>query len=189
MEFFNYVMVLASVIIGLAIAYLLTGVARMVQRPERTKLYWVHLLWIAYVFHIALFWWWWEFGLADIQRWTFELYVFVLYFAVVLYLTCAVLVPSSLGQYADYRAYFYARRRWFFGLLFIFSLMDVVDSAIKGGAHLMALGWPYFTIVAIRSILVLIGMKTRNEKFHTFLVLANTAMISLLVFRSFHTLQ
>lgn len=189
MEFFNYVMVLASVIVGLAVAHLLTGVARMVQRPERAKLYWVHMLWIVFVFHTALFWWWWEFGLASIEQWTFELYIFVLYFAVLLYLLCAVLVPSSLGAYADYRAFFFSRQRWLFGLLAVFSVLDFVDSAVKGRAHLMALGWSYFTIVAVRTILFLIGMKTRNETFHAVLVVALLAMLGLLAFGSLHTMQ
>ena len=44
MEMFNYVMVLASVIIGLGIAHLLQGVGGIVQHPGREKIYWVHLL-------------------------------------------------------------------------------------------------------------------------------------------------
>ena len=43
MEFFNYVMVLASVIVGLAVTHLLQGVAKMIQHPDRKQLYWVHL--------------------------------------------------------------------------------------------------------------------------------------------------
>jgi hypothetical protein len=189
MEFFNYVMVLASVIVGLAVAHLLTGVARMVQQKERAKLYWVHLLWIALMFHNALFWWWWEFGLTSIHQWTFELYVFVLYFAVLLYLICAILVPASLGGYADYRAYFFSRRRWLFGLLLVFSLFDFVDSAAKGWAHLAALGWPYFTTVVVRSALLVAAMKSRNEKLHGLIVIIFIGQILLLAFRSFHTMQ
>lgn len=75
MEFFNYTMVLMSVIVGLAVAHLLQGVAKMIEAPERHKLYWVHLLWIVLMFHNALFWWWWEFGLSQVRHWTFELSV------------------------------------------------------------------------------------------------------------------
>jgi multisubunit Na+/H+ antiporter MnhC subunit len=39
MELFNYVMVLASIVIGLAITHLLQGVARIVQHPGRDKIY------------------------------------------------------------------------------------------------------------------------------------------------------
>jgi hypothetical protein len=189
MEFFNYVMVLASVILGLGVAQLLQGVAQLIQHPDRSKLYWVHLLWILLMFQNALFWWWWEFKLASTQSWTFELYAFVLSFAVVLYLICAVLTPAKLGRYADYRAYYYSRRRWLFGLLLLFSLLDFVDSAAKGRAHLLALGWPYFTSVAVRSALLLYGMKTRSERYHGFLVIVLIANQLMLAFLSFHTLQ
>ena len=96
MEFFNYVMVLASVIVGLAVTHLLQGVAKMIQHPDRKQLYWVHLAWVALMFLNVLFVWWWEFQLAGVRHWTFELYVFVLSFSVVLYLICAVLMPSAV---------------------------------------------------------------------------------------------
>src|SRR5689334_2472800 len=189
MEFFNYVMVLASVIVGLAVAHLLQGVARMVQEPERKKLYWVHLLWIVLMFHNALFWWWWEFGLSRLEQWTFELYLFVLYFAVLLYLICAILVPSGLGGYADYRAYYFARRRWLFGLLLTFSLLDFADSALKGWAHLQGLGWPYFASVAVRSVLMLVAFKSRSEKVHGVIVILFLLNLALLAFLNFHTMR
>lgn len=189
MEFFNYVMVLASVIVGLAVAHLLQGVVKMAQEADRTKLYWVHLLWIVLMFHNALFWWWWEFSLGDTPRWTFELYIFILYFAVLLYVICAILVPSGPGHYADYRAYFFARRRWLFGLLLVFSLFDFIDSAVKGPAHLAALGWPYYASVSIRSLLLLGAMKTRNEKYHATVVILFIANMVLLAFLNFHTMQ
>jgi hypothetical protein len=52
MEIFNYVMVLSSVIIGLAITHLLQGAARIVQHPGRYNAYWVHLVWAAYILNM-----------------------------------------------------------------------------------------------------------------------------------------
>jgi hypothetical protein len=189
MEFFNYVMVLASVIIGLAVTHLLQGVAELIQHPDRQKLYWVHLLWVALMFLNALFLWWWEFQLASVTHWTFELYVFVLSFAVVLYLICAVLMPSELGDFHSFRAYYYSRRRWLFGLLLLFSLMDFADSLFKGWAHLMSLGWPYIAVVATRSVLLLGAMKSRSAKYHAFVVVLFIGQLIALAFRSFHTMQ
>ncbi|MGN6057744.1 MAG: hypothetical protein ACTHOI_04085 [Sphingomicrobium sp.] len=189
MEFFNYVMVLASVIVGLAVTHLLQGVAKLIQHPDAKKLYWVHLLWVALMFLNALFLWWWEYQLSSTKHWTFELYVFVISFSVVLYLICAVLMPSDLGDYASYRAYYYSRRRWLFGLLLLFSLMDLADSAIKGPAHLAELGWPYYAVVGTRSALLLAAMKTRNSKFHAFVALLFIIQLFVLAFRSFHTMQ
>jgi len=45
----------------------------------------VHLLVVALMFLNALFLWCWEYQLSHKQHWTFELYVFILSFAVVLY--------------------------------------------------------------------------------------------------------
>jgi len=107
----------------------------------------------------------------------------------VLYLICAVLMPSELGNYADYRAYYFSRRRWLFGLLLLFSIMDFIDSATKGWAHLAALGWPYYAVVATRSALLVGAMKTRNANYHIVVVLVFIAELLFLVFRSFHTMQ
>ena len=189
MDFFNYVMVLASVIVGLAVAHLLQGVAKMVEEPERNKLYWVHLLWIVLMFHNALFWWWWEFGLSHVRHWTFELYLFVLYFAVLLYVICAILMPASLGGYADYRAYYFGRRRWLFGLLLLFSLLDFVDSATKGWEHLRSLGLSYAASVAVRSALIVVAFRSRSEKVHAAIVILFIANLALLAFLNFRTMQ
>jgi predicted phage tail protein len=43
MGIFEYVAVLTSIIIGLGIAHLLQGVARMIQRQDTEPVYWVHL--------------------------------------------------------------------------------------------------------------------------------------------------
>src|SRR3954447_24256174 len=81
MEIFNYVMVLASVVIGLALTHLLQGAARIVQHPRRYNAYWVHLVWAAYIFEYAALWWWYEFGFSGRAHWTFGLYGFILLYS------------------------------------------------------------------------------------------------------------
>jgi hypothetical protein len=98
-------------------------------------------------------------------------------------------MPSELGEYQSYRAYYYSRRRWLFGLLFLFSVMDFADTAVKGMAHLASLGWPYVATVVTRSALLLGAMKTRNPKYHAFVVVLFIAQLIVLAFRSFHTMQ
>ena len=97
MDLFEYISVLTSIIIGLGIAHLLRGVARLVQHPGRHRTWWVHLVWVGYMFFQMTFWWWWEFNLNTLDLWHFEDYLFVLLYAVVLYLCCALLFPDDLG--------------------------------------------------------------------------------------------
>ena len=166
MEMFNYVMVLASVIIGLGIAHLLQGVGAIVQHPGREKTYWVHLLWVAAIFLRAIFWWWFEFRLSETAEWTFTLYLFVLAYAVLIYLLCALLFPRDLTGYDGFRDYYYSRRQWFFGLLVVGQAVDVADTLLKGMDHFRSLG-PFYPIAAgIVSLLLLVAMRTRSERYH-----------------------
>jgi hypothetical protein len=165
MEFFNYVMVLASVILGLGITHLLMGVAGILQHPGRDKIYWVHLLWVAATFLRAIFWWWFEFRLSETPGWTFTLYVFVLGYAFLIYLWCALLFPRDLAGYDGFKDYFYSRRRWFFGLGVAGQLVDVVDTLLKGLDHFRSLGPSYPIAMFVLTALFLIAMRTRNERF------------------------
>lgn len=50
MGVFEYVSVLTSIVIGLAIAHLLSGVIRIIQHPGRRARYLTHLVWVAFMF-------------------------------------------------------------------------------------------------------------------------------------------
>jgi hypothetical protein len=166
MEMFNYVMVLASVIIGLGITHLLMGVAGILQHPGREKTYWVHLAWVAATFLRAIFWWWFEFRLSKTAEWTFTLYAFVLAYAFLIYLWCALLFPRDLVGYDGFEDYFYSRRRWFFGIGLAGQAIDLVDTLLKGMDHFRSLGHSYVIGLTTISVLLMIAMWTRNERYH-----------------------
>ena len=129
MDFFNYLMVLSSVIIGLGLAHLLQGVAGIAQHPRRETIYWVHLVWVAAIFLRTVFWWWTEFQLSETAAWSFGLYCFVLAYAVLIYLLCALLFPNDLAGYDGFRDYFQSRKGWFFGVALISVAVDVMSSS------------------------------------------------------------
>jgi len=169
---FEYVMVLASIIIGLGLANLLQGVATLAQHPTRRKPYWVHLVWVTYAFVLTVFWWWWEFAFHAETGWTFELYLFVLGYAFVMYLMCAIVFPTDIDEYADYKDYFYSRRAWFFGIQILYLGIDVVDSALKGWSHLIGLGLEYWITTPLQAVLSAVAIFWRNERFHAIFAVA-----------------
>ena len=117
MRIFDYVMMLTAIVIGLAMTHLMQGVGRIVEDPRGSRIWWVHLVWVAHMATLAVFWWWFEYSLRLIAAWTFQLYAFVLGYAFLIYLICTILFPSNLGKHIGYKEYFISRRRWFFGLL------------------------------------------------------------------------
>lgn len=187
MEIFNYVMVLASIILGLGITHLLQGVVAIAQHPGRYKPYWVHLVWVVSTFIGAIFWWWWEFRLSQTAVWTFQLYLFVLLYALIIYVNCALLFPSDLKEYAGYEEFYYSRRRWLLGIGVAHALADVADTLLKGWAHFTSLGWSYPVAIAAMLVLFTGGMITQNRRYHATVALLLLAYQLALAFMSFQT--
>jgi hypothetical protein len=171
---FEYISVLTSIIIGLGIAHLLRGVAGLVQHPGRHKVYWVHLVWVAYMFFNMIFWWWWEFNLGKLEIWYFPNYLFVLLYAVVLYLACALLFPSDMEDYAGFEDFFISRRAWFFGLIAATNVIDVYDTWMKGAEHFESAGTPYLVLTSVNLVLAISAAITSNRFFHA--IVAVTAL-------------
>jgi hypothetical protein len=167
MGMFEYVMVVASIVVGLGMTHLLQGLAEIVQHPRRTKVYWVHLLWVGWAFLQMVFWWWWEFRFETVETWTFPLYLFILVMAFLLYLMGALLFPKDLADHdGDFRVYFHSRRAWFFGLFVAFFALDLIDTLLKGTEYFASLGFEYPIAMAVIIAGGIAGIVTRNVRFH-----------------------
>ena len=185
MSAFDYVMTLAAVVIGLALTHLMKGVGRIVENPRAAKIWWVHLLWVAHTGLLSVFWWWFEFGLRRTPVWTFQLYAFVLGYAFLIYLICTILFPNDLGPDRDFREYFLARRRWFFGLLIALLIVDVIDTLSKGMAHFASLGVEYPISQAVLVALCATGIVSRRDRVHAVIVVLAFGYLVLRVTRFF----
>jgi len=134
---FEYVMVLVSIVIGLAITHVLTAFAAAVQRlrghGEPIRLEAVYLLWTGYVMTMLVSFWWWEFKYHELEiEWSYGLYLFIITYAVTLFLMAAVLVPKGMEGVSDSYAFFMEGRNWFFVIhLFVISI-DIIDTFLKG---------------------------------------------------------
>jgi hypothetical protein len=176
LSLFEYIAVLTSIIVGLGIAHLLRGLAQLVQHPNRYKVYWVHLLWVGSMFLAMIFFWWWEFSLSEIEVWYFRDYIFIVLYAVILYLMCAMLFPSDLDDYDGYADYFMSRRAWFFGLYAASAIVDVYDTMLKGMDHFSRLGTDYLALTAITLVMAITGAATRRHSVHAGIVLLTLAL-------------
>jgi hypothetical protein len=170
LDLFEYISVLTSIIVGLGMAHLLRGLAQLVQHPDRHEVYWVHLLWVGFMFLYIIFFWWWEFALAGKEIWHFRDYVFIVVYAVILYLMCAMLFPNDLDGYNGYADYFLSRRAWFFGLFAMTTIMDVYDTILKGMDHFSELGTAYVMLTATFIVFAILGAATRRHSVHVGIV-------------------
>lgn len=137
MSEFEYVMVLVSIVIALAIAHLLTAVAEGIHRfrghGEPIKLDLVFLLWVGFVLIWLVSFWWWEFKFQETAvEWSYGLYLFVISYAIVLFMLAEILVPHRMRGVSDSYAHFVEGRKWFFGTLLLMQAIDVADTFLKG---------------------------------------------------------
>ncbi len=119
-EEFQYLAVLLSIVLGLGVTQLLTGVGRLVQARGRVRVYWPTLAWVGMLLLIHVQSWWAMFDLRGHQGWTFLQFVVVLLTPAALYLMAALALPdvaeaTAEGQVLDLRTHYYAQVRWFFG--------------------------------------------------------------------------
>ncbi|HSM08507.1 MAG TPA: hypothetical protein VLA33_05765 [Gemmatimonadota bacterium] len=139
MEAFEYVMVLVSIIIGLAITHVLAALGTAVHRIRGhgppIRLGATYLLWVGFTFIWLVSFWWWEFKFQELElQWTFGLYLFVVGYAIWLFLMSVILVPSRLEGVENSFDYLMEMRRWFFGALLVATAIDTIDSFLKGNA-------------------------------------------------------
>ena len=105
--------------------------------------------------------WWWEFRLKNIEAWNFQTYFFLILFITMYYTLCALLFPDDIKDYDDrYEDYFYSRKKWFFGVLAVTFVADIIDTRVKGAGYFLSSTWEYpvrnsvhFALCPLRAIL------------------------------------
>ncbi|MBN9454148.1 MAG: hypothetical protein J0I42_19595 [Bosea sp.] len=165
-ELFTHIRIVLGMVIGLGITRMLAGIAGFIQHPGRYRVSLLHMLWVGSILLELVLFWWWEFGLSRIPVWRFGAYLFLIGYAVVLYLISALLFPDNIAEYAGYEDYFIRRRRWFFGLLAAAFVLDVIDTLIKGAKHWSQLSGDYLVQVPIGLALCLIAYVTARHSVH-----------------------
>src|SRR5262245_50367517 len=142
-EAFPHIRIVMGMVVGLGVTRILSGWARIIQHPSQYRLYPVHLAWTASVLLMLIHFWWWQFGLYGIGQWTFGIYLFIISYAVLLFLAAALLFPDSMLDYSSYEDFFISRRAWLFGVMALTYAFDIVDTLIKGEAHFARFGHEY----------------------------------------------
>ena len=165
MDQFEYVMVLISIIIGLGIAHILLGIGgiidRLSRKEDRLELSLAHAAWL-------VMFWWWEYRFSTrIEVWTFGLYLFLICYAVTLFLLQVVLVPRSWDGVTSLKDYFLERRAWFYSILLFVTILDQFDSYLKGGfEYILQTGVINLAFFALTFPVVIAGIRTANMRFH-----------------------
>jgi len=165
---FEFICAFYSVVLGVAVAQLMTSVGRLAEERERVRGYWVSNLWILTVLIADVSNWWGIWSLHDVKRWSIYSFLLLVALTAAVYLTTVLLfprIPTSEDAIIDMERHFYKSRRIFFTgftLAWVFALIC---------------NWSFFPITwiapgnvlpAVMMVLGIIAIMTANRVFHAF---------------------
>jgi hypothetical protein len=185
---FEYVAVLISIIVGLALTQILRGIGRLVTTSDGPRPYWVHLFWNFYLFLLIVAFWWWEFRLDRVD-WSLSIYLVVIIYATLLFFASLLIQPTTTDQIGSYKDYYYSRRVWIFGLLLAIWLWDIVDTLSKGTDHFINLGTEYLVFIFTQIIGSVLAIITANERYHEIFAVAGVTIFIVYQYRTFFTIS
>ena len=169
MTFFEYVMVMVSLVLALAVSHVMRASADIFGGAKR---YWVHSAWCALLVYTVFQTWWAYWDLKDTAEWTFAIYLAMFPYPLMLFMTASILVPLNRPQPVDWKAVFFERRQWFFGV----QIALVVEAIITPVLLFDAPPWHLFRFFQLGLVVLMtIGMLTRSERGQGVIVVVNAA--------------
>jgi len=80
-----------------------------------------------------------------------------------------LILPEQIGEYHDdFREYFYSRGQWFFAVLALMIVVDLLDTLLKGRGYYSRHAMPYNVRAGIYFVLSLLAIKVKRPWFHAF---------------------
>jgi len=128
---FEYVSVFISIILGLGVTQILTGIADLVHQNERVKIYWPHLIWILLVLILHVQEWWVTFELRNMEKWRLPVFLFVLLYPVTLFILARLLFPFGLNEGTiDLKQFYFQNYRRIFLFGSLLALLSIIDNLL-----------------------------------------------------------
>jgi CDP-diglyceride synthetase len=178
MGVFEYIGVLISVIMGLAITHLAVGASKLLQNRRTAHPYLPHAIWTLNTLVHTLMVWWGMFWWSGLEQWSAYQYLGITLYAVTLFLMSAMLYPYDMERDIDVETYFNDNRVWFFGLMLLAWLLDVAETFGKQAVGLRDVPPRYLVLVGAMVTLSSIGLVSANRQVHRALPIAWLLLIS-----------
>ena len=113
MTHFEFVTVALSLVLGLALALLLTSCLAVFRARREIRIDWLPLVWAAYIFVSQIQYWWATFGLSGLESISGIVFGLMLFMAVLLFVAGGLVLPPDPERSAvDLSEYFEADGRW-----------------------------------------------------------------------------
>src|SRR3954447_15826271 len=133
MSSFEFISILMSIVLGLGVTNLLAGAGRAFYRRKQTPMDEVHIvLTLATLLLLALNWWV-AFKWNRDVVWSFDKFLALMVWTIALYMLTTFLYPPDLSAEEEGRNRFEGNRSGYYSAMIAFCLMDITQTALRGG--------------------------------------------------------
>jgi len=174
MSLFEFIMVLESIVVGLGLAKVLSGLSHAILSRQATPAAWQPLLLATIIFLTLLQIWWEAWALRSHAVWTFGQLLVLLTNPVLLYVLAHLAFPLSSDD--SLRDHYFARHRVVFSVVAGSAVASALGPAIAFGAPLIAFANLSAGITAFGAVVLAI---TPNPAIHGALLLVGAGIAAI----------
>lgn len=132
MDFFEFILIITSVIYALCMAPLLLGIVRILQFDGKVTHFLPQAVIALYLFFAVITVWWTTWWFRDVE-WQFATYLYMVLEPVLMYVACALIFPDKLdGSHASMEAHYYKVRVPIITVILISGILVAADGVVMG---------------------------------------------------------
>lgn len=180
---FEYVSVLISIIYGLGITLILTGVAELIRRWKRIIPFLPYFIWIALVFILHVYEWWEHYSLRLFPSWNLPTFLFVILYPILLFILANLLFPMKWPRKGiDLKKFYFATYSKFFLWTILLAILAIVQNIFLEGYKLND---QFIQIIVVIVFSTLLIWRTTNVVVHTLVALIMLLfMLAIIIYTS-----
>jgi hypothetical protein len=172
---FEFVTVLISIILGLGITQIVSGVADLIHHHNQVKLYWPHLLWLVLVFFLHVQEWWQIYQLKTFEAWHLPVFLFIILYPIVLFILARILFPTFNNGFVNLKEFYFSNFRNFFTFLMILAVLAGLENVF---IHQRQIQEQLFPFALFLSSAIIVIQNLKQEWIHeAFVILLITVML------------
>jgi hypothetical protein len=175
MNAFDYLTILVSIVLGLAMANVLTRLAAVITARERVDFYWPPLAWAVWLFFISVQHWWAQWSVRHTRQWTFDTFWLELLVPVDLFLLSALVLPQHDAEGAvDLGHWYFRNRAWFFTIMFFLPALSIAEELERTGQIASRLNLAFLIAFEVVIVLAYLLRSRRIQEWITALAMVMT---------------
>lgn len=162
---FEYVIVLISIIIGLGITLVLTGIAQLIREEQRVKVFWPYLIWVGLVFVMHIHEWWITYQLKSTLAWKLPTFLFIILYPILLFILANLLFPDSWERHnRDMKQFYFNSYKKFFGCAILLVVLSVLQNVFLSD---LPLGEQVVHLIVLITLAIMLATKPKSILAHT----------------------